>query len=645
MKHHDAVAPRRAQFRRGAAALTLLAVTGGMGLTGASAAGAAVPDGTACAPAEGLSGCRLFDAARDAQAFKVPSGVTRLNVRVWGEGGAGGSLAKGGAGGFVGGTLKVTPGETLSLAVAGPRFGDALGGEAGSVGAERGGNSSAIRTSGGTPLVVAGGGGGGGGDRADDQAGAAGGESGQDASGKDRGGKGATGAKGGAGTGKGTAGADHAKGGAGGAGGAGRYGGGGGGAGYAGGGGGTGADSGTFPGGDSTTSEGTAAEGTTGSGGGGSSYAEPARVDDARLVAGKGAAAPEKTDPYWAPSAGPAGSGVAEGGANATGGPGRIVLQWQSSPTVDRLTQVSGTGQITQPGGSVDPLAVVARDKDGKPVADTSVTFTIEDPDGLKPAFHPTGGPDDDQSVVSTDAQGRAQSPWIGLGSEKEGEFTVRAKTQGVSTVFTVRVKESPYAVSVADGDEQQAEQGQDFAEALRARVVESGKAAPAGTEVVFRVEDGGEGAPRFGGEDQVVRVKTDAMGRATAPTLTAGEGTGIYTVAASAGDAMAQFAVEVVPGDGSDEPGPGDGSASPSPSPSTDPSPSADPSPSPGASDSGTTGGTGTTTGGTSTNGGSLASTGAGNVGLLLAAAAGLATAGFAAFRLAPRLRLRSRD
>ncbi|WP_338781321.1 hypothetical protein [Streptomyces sp. DG1A-41] len=637
MLHHHAVVPRRARFRRGAAALTLLASTGGTALTGASAASGAVPVGNACTPTEGFSGCRLFVPTEGAQEFKVPSGVTELDVRAWGEGGAGNSMADGGAGGFVAGDLKVTPGEVLKLAVAGPRFGDALGGKAGASDAERGGNSSGIRTSTGSPLVIIAGGGGGGGDMAHGEAGAAGGESGQDASETGRGGKGATGAKGGAGSGNGAAGADHAKGGAGGAGGTGRYGGGGGEAGYAGGGGGTGAETGSSTGNDPTT----------GSGGGGSSYVEPARVDDARLVVGTGRKAPEKTDPFWAPSDNPIDSGVAEGGVNAPGGPGRIVLQWQST-TVDRLTQVSGTGQTTQPGHDVGPLAVVARDKDGKPVADTSVTFTIEDPDGLKPLFYLTGGPDDDETVVATDAQGRAQSAWIGLGSEKEGEFTVRAKTQGASTVFTVRVEESPYAVSVAGGDEQRAEQQQDFAEALRAMVVKSGKAAPAGTEVEFRVEDGSEDAPRFEGEDQAVRVKTDASGKAAAPALTAGEGTGTYTVAASVGDAMAQFAVEVVPGDGSDEPGPGDGSGSPSPSPSADPTGSADPSPSPSTSTSGTTGGTGSsTTGGTSTNldNGSLASTGAGGIGLLLGAAAALATAGFVAFRLAPRLKLRSRD
>jgi 5-hydroxyisourate hydrolase-like protein (transthyretin family) len=638
--HHGSAVPRRARFRRGAAALTFVALAAGTALTGAqaaTAAGSAALAGQACTPTEGFSGCRLFNPTTAKQQFTVPSGVTSLDVRAWGEGGAGNSMANGGAAGFVAGTLKVTPGEELSVAVAGLNAGDALGGKGGS-GAQRGGNSSAIRTSGGAALVVAGGGGGGGGDMAHGQAGAAGGESGQDASETGRGGKGATGAKGGAAGGNGAAGADHAKGGAGGAGGGGRYGGGGGGAGYAGGGGGTGAETGSSTGNDPTT----------GSGGGGSSFAEPARVDDARLVVGSGYKAPEKTDPFWASSDNPIDSGVAEGGVNAPGGPGRIVLQWRQSPAVDRLVQVSGTDVTTQPGAGVKPLAVVARDKDGKPVADASVTFTIDDPDGVKPYFYITGGPDDDETVVATDAQGRAQTPFIEVSGSKEGRFTVRAKTLGAETVFTVRVKESPYTVSVGGGNDQKAEQGEDFAEALLARVVKSGKAAPAGTEVEFRVEDTAEDAPRFEGEDRVVRVKTDDSGKATAPALTAGEGTGTYTVAASVGDAMTQFAVEVVPGDGSEEPGPGDESPSPSASPTTDPSPSAEPSPSTSTDPSGTTGGDGTsTTGGTSTDldGGSLASTGAGGIGLLLTAAVALAAVGFAAFRVAPRLKLRSRD
>ncbi|MEU3889352.1 hypothetical protein [Streptomyces sp. NPDC029041] len=178
--------------------------------------------------------------------------------------------------------------------------------------------------------------------------------------------------------------------------------------------------------------------------------------------------------------------------------------------------------------------------------------------------------------------------------------------------------------------------------------MVRSGRSAPAGTEVEFRVEDDSEDAPRFADGKRVVRAETDASGRATAPVLTAGEGMGTYTVAASVGDAMTQFAVEVVEDDGAPEPGPGDASGSPSASPTSDPSPSAEPSPSSSTATSGTTGGDGTpaTGGGTSTalDGGSLASTGAGGTGLLLAVAAALAAVGFAALRLA-RLKPGSRD
>ncbi|MFI9726271.1 hypothetical protein [Streptomyces sp. NPDC052092] len=167
--------------------------------------------------------------------------------------------------------------------------------------------------------------------------------------------------------------------------------------------------------------------------------------------------------------------------------------------------------------------------------------------------------------------------------------------------------------------------------------MVRSGATALAGTEVEFRVEDDSD-APRFEDGEQVVRVRTDNSGKATAPTLTAGDGTDAYTVAASVGDAMTQFAVEVVTGD---EP-------LASPSPSADPTASASLSPSPSTSTSGTTGGTGSsTTDGTSTDldSGSLDPTGTGGIRLLLAAAAALTTAGFTAFRLALRLRLRSRD
>ncbi|MFI6855584.1 hypothetical protein [Streptomyces sp. NPDC050416] len=627
--HHGSVVLRRAGFRRGAAALGFVALTAGTALTGvpaATAAGSAVLAGTTCTPTEGFSGCRLFDPTGAREEFQVPAGVTALDVRAWGQGGEGTPFAGGGAGGYTAGTLSVTPGERLSLAVGGPRFGDALGGAGGDKHGAVGGNSSGVRTGDGEPLLIAAGGGGGGyGGTATGQGGPGGGERGQDDTQSERGGKGAAGTTGGTGGGNGSSGADASGSGKGGAGGSGSVGaGGGGGAGYAGGGGGGGTDD---------------DRGAVGSGAGGSSYVDPDRVTGARLLSGERTVAPAKTDPFWQPADERVRGGIAEGGVNtARSGDGRIVFQWKT-PAIAEVTQASGAGQTIQPGGGADPVAVVVEDKAGNPVENASVTFTVEDPDKLGASFFVKDGADTTELAVPTDARGRARSAPLRTGLGKEGEFTVRAEAGGASTVFTVKVRKSAYTVSVAGGDDQRAEQGEAFEEALQARVIRSGATAPAGTEVEFRVEDDSDDAPRFEDGERVVRVETDDSGKATAPTLTAGEGTGTYTVAASVGDAMAQFAVEVVAGEAS---------GSPSPSPSTDPSASADPSPSPSSSASGTTGGTGSsTTGGTSTDldSGSLASTGAGGIGVLLGAAAALATAGFVAFRFGPRLKLRSRD
>lgn len=105
------------------------------------------------------------------QTFVVPAGVTSLNVKLWGAGGGSsiqtsgsGNADYGGGGGFVSGTLAVTPGETLTFVVgqagaanAGTRYGG--GGAAGSNGGGSGGGRSAIRR-GTADIVTAGAGGG-----------------------------------------------------------------------------------------------------------------------------------------------------------------------------------------------------------------------------------------------------------------------------------------------------------------------------------------------------------------------------------------------------------------------------------------------------------------------------------------------------
>ncbi|MFF0157968.1 hypothetical protein ACFYRY_10610 [Streptomyces sp. NPDC005263] len=599
--------------------------TGG-GLAALPAAAATAAPGTsaagaACVPTAGFTGCRLFDFTGAKANFQVPSGVNALDVRAWGQGGWGGHTVTGGAGGYAAGTLKVTPGEALAVAVggyaSGTTFGDALGGAAGGGFAQRGGNSSAVRTSGGEALVVAGAGGGSGNTMPGPAyGGAAGGEKGQDASETGFGGKGADKATGGAGAGNGAAGADATAGGRGGEGGKSRNGGGGGGAGYAGGGGGAGAED----------------EKASGSGGGGTSYTDPARVTDARLVGGNHNAPPAKDDPFWSKASGRETQGVAEGGVNLAGGNGRAVVQWKGAVAPAELSPTSAAEQSVEPGDEVPPLGAVVRDKDGRPVEGVSVKLAINDPANLGLNF---GESENTTSVVlATDAKGRVQTPPIHT-SSKKGDFTVRATAPGgLSTDFTVHVRSLANAVEAVAGDEQQAEVGQPFAEALEALVIDSGKPA-VGTTVDFVIDDATKKGPRFENGEVDVQAVTDEEGRATAPELVAGRATGTYTVTAKVeGGASAEFTVEVV----EENDGP---SASPSPSPS-------------GSADHGTgvTGGTGDDngTGGTGGSGtsdsspltGGLASTGTGGIGLMLGAAAALAALGVAAVRFSPRLRLR---
>ncbi|MBC2901273.1 glycine-rich protein [Streptomyces cupreus] len=586
---------RRGTRAVGAAAL----LVGSLGVGGVWPAAAA--ESRPCDPTEGFTHCRIYDHTGAAVDFQVPAGVEELDVRAWGMGGDGNPFANGGAGAYVAGSLEVTPGEHLTVKVGGwygggrKLFGDALGGKPGSgTWGGKGGSSSGVRAADGSALFIAAGGGGGGmGVMAHGRAGSGGAPDGLDALEKDLGGKGAKGATGGAVGGEGgTAGADHAQGGAGGDGGAQA---GGGGGGYAGGGGGAGKN----------------AAGDSGSGGGGSSYADPERMSDVRMLSSSTSVPPAKDDPFW--SADPYGelspvlSGVGEGGPNQIGGDGRVVLQWKDpkgAPVVNELTRESGDDQTILPINVSDPMVVVARDKDGEPLAEQKVKFTLEDPDGLGVKW------EDFPTEVRTDAQGRAASPSVITG-EKEGTFTVRATSGSASTTFTAHVGQTSHAIEIKDGDEQQAEPGDAFAEPLTVKVTKNGAPA-ADTEVEFTVESEAEGAPAFEGDEDSVSVTTDADGEASATELVAGEEPGTYNVLASAGDAGIRFTVEVTEED-----------ATPSPSPSPS-----------GTSDA-TTGGS-DSTGGTDTQGdsGNLALTGAAGIGTLAGAAAALTALGWAAVR-----------
>ncbi|MBC9717334.1 hypothetical protein H9Y04_32880 [Streptomyces sp. TRM66268-LWL] len=608
-------------LRRGASGVAVAAIVlAGVGLSGAGPA-VALP-APECMPTAGFNECRIFESTGAKEDFVVPTGVTKVEVRAWGQGGGGTSMTSGGSGAFVSGKVRVTPGEKLDVRVAGSKdgligFGDALGGK-GNGGGYNGGASSSLRTADGDPLVIAAGGGGGsdqgvgykGGDAGDGGA-----ENGKDADEGELGGKGAKGDKGGAGGtgdgGNGSAGADAKDGGAGGDA-APNSGGGGGGAGWAGGGGGGGKD--RF---------------NQGSGGGGSSYADVTRISDVEMVEGTVYGPPRKDDPFWAPAPynSPVESGVAAGaGGNSPGGRGRVVLQWHdpSKPVVGTLTKESGDNQTVGIYDRGEPLVVAARTKDGRPVPGESVTFSIVN--------HPSPGWFEDHSdkdqIVKTDAQGLAKVE--DLTGNREGTMTVRAETNnGMSVEFVRYVKKDPtdgVKVEAVSGDGQKAEAGKEFAEPFVAMVTQHGGKVNQ-DKVEFRVESQDEDAPAFEDGKRIVEVTSD-MGAATSPKLIAGKGTGEYTVVAHYKNVTATFKVEVTDRK--------DGKPTPSPSPSDGAGPGGEDGDS-GSGDSGS-GGSG------SDDDGGLALTGATGIGLIAGIGLLLAAAGFAAVRLAPRLRTRLR-
>src|SRR5580704_16977637 len=74
-----------------------------------------------CTPTAGFTNCVQFTYSGADQTFTVPSGVTSLDVRLWGAGGGGIDPAYftnqygGGGGGYTTGTVAVTPGQVLTV--------------------------------------------------------------------------------------------------------------------------------------------------------------------------------------------------------------------------------------------------------------------------------------------------------------------------------------------------------------------------------------------------------------------------------------------------------------------------------------------------------------------------------------------------
>ena len=283
------------------------------------------------------------------QSFTVPAGVTSVIAYVWGAGGGNGSYANyyGGAGGYAEGTIAVTPGDTLYIAVGGGGLpsngasgngglggwpnagfgtrGDASGGGGGGYSGIFSGSSTLQQVN---SLLIAGGGGGGTGYQA---GGGGGGNNGSDGAGANTGKGGSQGAGGNAGNGDTTpprAGSALTGGNAGGTGQddpntTGINDGGGGGSGYYGGGGGASDGSG---------------------GGGGSGYYHPSKVTGGSLIAGNSGQNNATTNPpqtgntYYV-------TGIGTGSAPGTkGGDGYVLLVYTTGQLISYTTASVGIG-------------------------------------------------------------------------------------------------------------------------------------------------------------------------------------------------------------------------------------------------------------------------------------------------------------
>ena len=109
------------------------------------------------------SSSSTFSYTGDIQTYTVPSGVTKIRGKCWGAGGGGGLAEVGGCGGYVGGIIDVTPGETLYVSVAqGGTIGSGRAGGGGMTGILSKWNTSDIVETHNSSIIIAGGGGGGG---------------------------------------------------------------------------------------------------------------------------------------------------------------------------------------------------------------------------------------------------------------------------------------------------------------------------------------------------------------------------------------------------------------------------------------------------------------------------------------------------
>jgi hypothetical protein len=188
------------------------------------------------------------------------------------------------------------------------------------------------------------------------------------------------------------------------------------------------------------------------------------------------------------------------------------------APSPSQIRLVSGNNQTGAIGSIVPaPLLVLVTDSSGNPSPNKPVIFKVTQNDGMVVA----GGPAAPTVIVTTNAQGQAQTQWkLGMRAGAGGN-TVEAYVVGVNgtAIFNATGTQGPAGKIVVDtGSNQIGEVSRPLPRPLIAVVVDNGNNRLAGVPVTFTVKQGGGS---FGGQPSFT-VNSDSDGRAAA-TLTLG--------------------------------------------------------------------------------------------------------------------------
>ncbi len=270
---------------------------------------------------------------------------------------------------------------------------------------------------------------------------------------------------------------------------------------------------------------------------------------------------PGVTVPFTAPAAGASGqfastssnvataitnaSGVATASAftaNAIAGGYSVnaTVAGVGTPATFNLTNNAPASIVTTAGnaqsaviGTNFPIALQAtvRDSTSAPVSGVTVTFTAP-----APGVGPTGAFSGSATAnVITNASGVATAPTF-TANTKSGSYAVAATVAGVAAPaqFTLTNTSGPaFAIAASAGTEQSASINTAFSTALQATVVDTFGNGVAGVLVTFTAPATGASA-RFSGS-ATANATTNALGVATAPTLTANAVPGAFSVLATA--------------------------------------------------------------------------------------------------------------